>query len=105
LQVDPAALVQVAQRLQERADAMRSGAPLLQEAWVQGALALAAERTGDVLAETRPGSAAALEEFAASVESLAQALRRGAQSYEATEATVSATATAAAAGRVGAWIR
>jgi hypothetical protein len=86
LAVDPAALAHLAVQLDDRAAALRSGAPALSSAWQQAAAALAAQHTGAVLAETWPGSGSALEEFAASVEALALALRLGGVSYAGAEA-------------------
>lgn len=84
--VDPAAMAHLAVQLHERADALRSGAPALSSAWQQAAAALAAQHTGAVLAATWPGSGSALEEFAASVEALALALRLGGVGYSGAEA-------------------
>jgi hypothetical protein len=85
LAVDPAALAELAVQLDGRAAALRSGAPALSAAWQQAAAALAAQHTGEVLAATWPGSGSALEEFAASVEALALALRLGGVSYAGAE--------------------
>jgi hypothetical protein len=81
LAVDPLALAELAGQLRERAAALRSGAPALASAWQQAAAALAAQHTGAVLAATWPGSGGALEEFAASLEALALALRLGGIGY------------------------
>jgi hypothetical protein len=79
-------LAQLAGQLRDRAAALRSGAPALASAWQQAATALAAHHTGAVLAATWPGSGAALEEFAASLEALALAVRLGGDGYAGAEA-------------------
>jgi hypothetical protein len=99
---DPAALSAVAGELQQRAVAIRCGTPALRSAWLQAAAALDTERTGAVLAGGWPGSGAALEACAASVEALAQTLRGGAESYARAEAA--AVPAALTAERDGAWI-
>ena len=85
--LDPALLTELAAQLQERAAQIRASAPALVSAWQQAAGALSAQQTGAVLAASSPSCAAALGEFASSVESLASAVRAGAVRYAAAEAT------------------
>ncbi len=91
LAADPAALAELAAQFQQHVSVVRSGAPALVSAWQQAAGVLAAQHTGVILAATWPGSRAALEACAGSVESLAQALRRSAGSYSSVEAAAVAS--------------
>ena len=100
LRVDPVALAQVAGALTAQAEAMRSGAPALQSAWIQASSELSSERTGAVLAEARPAAAVVLDEFMASVESLARTLRSSALTY----AQADAAAIPDGSGAVDAWM-
>jgi hypothetical protein len=83
--VDPEALAWPPAALLHCAQKLRSGAPALLSAWDQAAGVLVDERTGAVLASSRPGSAAALEACAATVEALGSILRRGAMIYASAE--------------------
>ena len=89
--VAPAALAAVPPELIQRAQLLRSGAPVLFAAWDQASFALAGQRTGAVLASSRPGCAAALESCAAAVEALASSLRWSAMVYANAEAAVGAS--------------
>jgi hypothetical protein len=100
--VDPAALAGVPAGLLQSSQLLRSGAPALLSAWELASAVLAVERTGAMLASSRPGSAIALEACAASVEALASGLRASALIYAGAEA---AAGSAAAVGdRMQAWM-
>lgn len=88
--VDPAALAFLPVGLLQQAETLRLASPSLLSAWDQAALALADERTGAVLASSRPGAAAAIEACAATVEALASSVRRGGVSYANAEAAAGA---------------
>ncbi|HEX4017040.1 MAG TPA: hypothetical protein VHX15_09915 [Frankiaceae bacterium] len=83
--VQPAALASAPAGLLQRALLLRAGSAALFSAWDQAAAALAGCRTGALLAATRPGSSAAVDGCAASVEALASSLRLSATIYASAE--------------------
>jgi hypothetical protein len=100
--VNPAALASVPAGLLQRAQLLRAGVPALFSAWEQAAAALAEQRTGAVLASSRPGCAAALEDCAVTVEALASSLRWGAMAYS--NAELAAAAGVPTGDRAQAWM-
>jgi hypothetical protein len=100
--VDPAVLAGVPPAVLLGAEALRSGAPALLSAWDQVSAALAEARTGEVLAASRPGAAAALEACAAAVDALAAGLRRSAIVYAGVESA--ALPPGSAGDRTQAWM-
>jgi hypothetical protein len=101
--VDPALLASAPAEIVQRAQMLRSATPALLSAWDQASAALALERTGAVLAASRPGSGAGLEACAATVEALAVSLRASALIYASAE--VAAGSAAAMGDRMQAWMR
>lgn len=89
--VAPADLASMPPGLIQRAELLRSGAPVLFSTWDQVSGALAGRRTGAVLASSRPGTAASLEACAAAVEALASSLRWSARAYADAEAAAGAS--------------